>query len=83
MKLEMRADFVNIEFSKSEAIVLFEWISNNWEKHSWEGVVEFSNSAEFELISSLQACLERSLSEPFDPNYAEIIQKSYDEINKI
>lgn len=68
----MSDDKIKIELTKSEAIVLFEFISalTNEEKF------EIKDSAEEKILWSICADLEKILVEPFDENYEEVLSKA-------
>ena len=62
-------DELNITLSKDEALVLFEFFAR------FERSNEFllRNNAEFLAFSKISGQLDRTLSEPFDPNYQTIL----------
>lgn len=65
-----------LKLSKSEALVLFEWLSRNWEQTQWKEL-SFSDPAERQLLMWLENDLKKILVEPFDEKYKEIITKCY------
>lgn len=76
----LNTDGIQIRLSRSEALVFFEWLSRNWEKGYWKSTDLFSDPAEMQLLISFEADLQKILSEPFDPNYKDLVQKSYREL---
>lgn len=68
---------VYLTLSKNEALVFFELLSRLKEKENKE---LFENPAEEKVLWSIEAELEKSLSEPFSPNYLEILQKAREEL---
>ncbi|OJJ15703.1 hypothetical protein BKI52_38120 [marine bacterium AO1-C] len=64
---------VNIELSKNEALVLFEFLARfNESDHP----NLFEDQAEQRIMWNLEAILETKLIEPFYENYLEIIQQA-------
>ncbi len=68
---------IQLSLSKDEALVLFEWLSRNWEKTHWTNDELFSDPAEKQLLIWLESDLGRLLAEPFDPKYRELLSRSY------
>jgi hypothetical protein len=60
---------VILELSRDEALVLFEWLSRFHEDESRT----FEDQAEQRVLWNLEAMLEKTLVEPFDPNDAELL----------
>ncbi len=58
-----------IELSRDEALVLFDWLGRHEDAHSIPG-----DPAEQTALNSLLAALERTLVEPFQADYTEIVQ---------
>jgi hypothetical protein len=73
----MKGGDIQLILSKSEALVLFEWLSRNWEKTHWVDGKLFIDPAEQQLMIWIEGELARILSEPFDPKYRDILNKSY------
>lgn len=71
-----RDDAVDITLSKAEALILFEWLSRNWEANKWEVGGLFADPAERQLLIWLENDLEGVLDEVFDPNYKELVNAS-------
>jgi hypothetical protein len=61
---------VTIELTGDEALVLFEWLAKLEETNPVEG------EAEKRVLWSIEAALERALVEPFDANYAELLEQA-------
>jgi hypothetical protein len=64
---------VNIELTKEEAIVLFEFLVSFNEIERPE---IFSDQAEQRVLWDIECILERQLSEPFLADYSEIVKKA-------
>ncbi len=60
---------VNIRLSNDEALVLFELLSRFQETNE----LRLKNNAEFVALSSLSAQLDKTLVEPFQANYLELL----------
>jgi integrase len=58
-----------IELNRDEALVLFDWLGRHEDAHSIPG-----NPAEQTALNGLLAALERTLVEPFQADYNEIVQ---------
>ncbi len=69
-----------LKLSRSESLVLFEWLSRNWERTQWNDEHAFVDPAEKQILIWIENELQKLLAEPFDPKYKEIITKSYREI---
>ena len=76
----MDGEEVKLSLSKSEALVLFEWLARNWERTQWEDPKAFSDPAEKQILIWLEGDLEKLLTEPFDPKYREILHKCYRDV---
>jgi len=64
------AEQVTLALSRDEAIVFFEWLTRF---NSKEGQ-RFEDQAEQRVLWNLQASLESTLTEPFKPDYAQILE---------
>ncbi|GHU14959.1 hypothetical protein AGMMS50225_27810 [Betaproteobacteria bacterium] len=73
----LKGEDIQLTLSKSEALVLFEWLSRNWEKMHWEDDKLFVDPAEKQLMIWLEGDVSRLLTEPFDSKYREILSKAY------
>jgi hypothetical protein len=73
----MKGDDIQLVLSKSEALVLFEWLSRNWEKTHWKDDKLFIDPAEQQLMIWIEGELARILNEPFDLRYRDILNESY------
>jgi hypothetical protein len=60
---------VVVTFTKQEALVLFEWLAQ-----SNQGAAVAQGPAEQRVLSGLEACFEKTLVEPFQSNYLDILQ---------
>jgi hypothetical protein len=67
---------ISVNFTKAEALVLFEWLARNDDS----GALAITRSAEQTVRWNLEAQLERQIDEIFSPAYGEILEKSYLEL---
>lgn len=67
----------NFVFSRAEALVLFEFLSRNWDKGNWLKDEIVSDVSERDILVTLEAFLVRELTEPLDENYKIIIERAY------
>lgn len=67
---------IQIEISKDEAIVLFEFLS----RFSEEEILQIEDQSEARVLWNILCDLEKILVEPFAINYTEILQKSRDKV---
>lgn len=70
---------VYLTLTKNEALVFFEFLCRLNEQDNKE---LFEYPAEEKVLLSIEAELEKSLSEPFSPNYIEILQKAREELGE-
>jgi hypothetical protein len=71
----MPDDNVKLELSKSEALVLFEFLSRfSNPPHK----LEIQDQAEGRVLWDMCCYLEKRLAEPFDTDYRQILQKARD-----
>lgn len=77
---EINENDVILKLSKSEAVVLFEWLSRNWERTQWKNDDLFLDPAEKKILILLENNLANVLSEPFDRDYPSIVSRFYREI---
>jgi len=77
---KLKEEQVQIDLSKAEALVFFEWLSRNWEVHQWQNKDYIQNPAEKQLLIWLENDLQKILPEPFDENYKVIINHCYKEV---
>lgn len=68
---------VNIELSKDEAIVLFEFLSRLNEYHN-SGM--FEDQAEQRVLWKIEGILEQNLNEPFRPDYMDIVKRAREKV---
>jgi hypothetical protein len=71
------ADKVTIELTKDEALVLFDFLGRFKQKEHND---IFEDQAEQKALWIVEGQLEKTLIEPFDPNYTNIIKQSRDNI---
>lgn len=71
---------VKLVLTRSEAVILLEWLSRNWNRTHWDDPKSFSDPAEKQLLIWLENDLEKLLPEPFDPKYKEILSKCYRDV---
>jgi hypothetical protein len=68
---------INIELTKDEAIVLFEFLAELNKKDNQD---LFSDQAEQRVLWDIECDLEKQLSEPFSADYLEIVRKAREKI---
>jgi hypothetical protein len=68
---------VNIELTKDEAIVLFEFLVRFNEN---DNLTSFEDQSEQRVLWDLECILEKELSEPFRADYKEIVKKARDTV---
>jgi hypothetical protein len=73
----MENDKVNIELTKSEAIVFFEFICRFNEIEEFD---QFEDQSEQRILWDIECMLEKELSEPFRADYLEIVAKSRENV---
>jgi hypothetical protein len=69
----MANDKVNIELTKEEAIVLFEFLSRFNEN---DNLSRFEDQSEQRVLWNVECILEKQLSEPFRADYQKIVKKA-------
>lgn len=67
---------INIELTRSEALVLFEYLR----RCDDDGKYSFVDQAEQRVTWDLECMLEKQLSEIFDPNYRELLRSAWEAI---
>ncbi len=70
-------DKINIELSKEEALVLFEFLNK---LSNGQTVVQYEDKSEEQVLAIIECILEKSLDEPFSKNYLELLQKAREKI---
>jgi hypothetical protein len=70
---------VVIELSKSHALVLFEFLS----RFSQDGKLEILDPAEERVLWDLCSDLEKTLVEPFSPDYLELLQRAREAVRDL
>ena len=68
---------VNIELTKEEAIVLFEFLGRFNEN---DELNRFEGQAEQRVLWDIECILEKELSEPFRADYKEIVKKARESV---
>ena len=68
---------VNIELTKEEAIVLFEYLGRFNENDNLEN---FEDQAEQKVLCDIECILEKKLSEPFNSNYQKIVAEAREKV---
>ena len=76
----MNKEKINIELSKDEAIVLFEWISSV-DFDSFKGI--FTDNSERKVLFDILSSLEDVMNEPFLENYKELLKESRNRLNAL
>jgi len=69
----MANDKVNIELTKEEAIVLFEFLSRFNEN---DNLSRLEDQSEQRVLWNVECILEKQLSEPFRADYQKIVKKA-------
>jgi len=67
---------VHLHLSKSEALVLFEWLHRIEANDTELAGLGIADQAEQRVLWDVSALLERLLVEPFDANYAAVITQA-------
>lgn len=73
----MNAKKVNIELTKEEAIVLFEFLGRFNENDDFN---RFEDQSEQRVLWDIECILEKELSEPFRTDYQEIVKKAREKV---
>jgi len=69
----MKGNTINIELTKEEAIVLFEFLGRI---NGQDDPNLFHHQSEQRVLWDIECILEKILSEPFKADYQEIVQKA-------
>jgi hypothetical protein len=69
---------VILELTKSEALVLFDWLAETSDKE-W---LDAADPAIRRVLWGLECLLERNLVEPFRPNYAELLAQAKNDLKE-
>jgi len=72
----MTTERINIELTKAQALVLFEWLARDESKEGFK----FEDKAELQMLWILEGKLEKVLIEPFADNYKELLAKARDKV---
>ncbi len=71
---------VNLELSKDEALVLFEFLARfNEDNHP----LLFEDQAEQQVLWNMEAILATKLAEPFYENYLQRLQQARDQVKDV
>ena len=73
----MSDEKVNIELTKNEAIVLFEFLGRFNENDDFS---KFEDQSEQRVLWDIECILEKQLSEPFRADYLEIVAKAREQV---
>ncbi|MEO0965283.1 MAG: hypothetical protein AAFY08_09205 [Planctomycetota bacterium] len=68
----MTAGSISLSLSREEALVFFEWLSRTDNDED----LDFDHSSEQAVLWLLHAQLESTLTEPFDADYAELVDQA-------
>jgi hypothetical protein len=69
---------IHLQLSRDAALVLFEWIHRVEDEGRFRQVVR--GSAEVVALWALSATLEKTLPEPSDPNYGDLVRAASDRL---
>ena len=69
----MNSKNVNIQLTRDEAIVLFEFLGRFNERFDSD---KFEDQAEERVLWDIECILEKELSEPFQSDYQEIVERA-------
>lgn len=70
---------VSLELTNSEALVLFDFLA----RFNECGDFEFEDQAEQTVLWDIESILEKSLSEPFLPNYDLLIKQAREAVRSV
>jgi hypothetical protein len=70
-------DDINIQLSKEEAIVLFEFLSRLNDNNQDD---IFKDQAEQRVLWNIEGTLEKKLVEPFRPDYVDILNRAREKV---
>lgn len=73
----MENEKINIELTKEEAIVLFEFLGRFNENND---LSNFEDQAEQRVLWDMESNLEKKLNEPFRADFKEIVKKARDKV---
>jgi hypothetical protein len=71
---------IHLNLSKQEALILFEWLSRNWEKSKWGNDDLFLDPAEKQILVWIENDLSSVLGNVFDQNYQDELVNAYKNI---
>lgn len=73
----MNEENINIELTKDEAIVLFEFLTRFNNQNNPD---IFDDQAEQRVLWNFESLLEKKLTAPFRPDYLDIVKKARDKV---
>jgi len=76
-RITKNANYLNLKLTKSESLVLFEFLSRFNEEEQEEF---FEDQAEQRVLWDLECILEKQLSEPFRKDYKKLVEKARDDV---
>lgn len=68
----MAADKFNLELSREEALVFFDWLT----RFNKTDEAKFEDQAEQRVLWDIEAMLESVLTDPFEPNYDQLLAQA-------
>ncbi len=75
--MNMTEKIINIEFTRDEALVLFEWLAHFDEAKS----IPVQDHAEQKVLWNLEGKLEKALVEIVKPEYKELVAKAKERLS--
>jgi len=72
----MEREGIALTLTSAEALVLFEWLSCANEQPT----LSFADPAEQQVLWGIEAQLEKTLVEPFKPNYCDLVEAARREV---
>lgn len=67
---------IHLELSRSEALVLFEYLSRAWERRG----MAFEDAAEQHVLWAVEGQLQKILAEPFRADYRDLVHQAREEV---
>lgn len=72
----MKSDSVTLKLTRSQALVLFDWLSRSDES------LPVSDPSEEKILWFLEGQLEQALVEPLEPDYQQALARARKEVNE-
>jgi hypothetical protein len=69
---------VTLKLTAAEALVLFEWLN----RVDDAGTLRFEHPSEQTVLWALEAMLESALSEPFSPEYRQLLTRAREQVGE-